>query len=99
MRGAIKYRVHGNKRILVYFHVVISSRVIRQLPNNNIPRATTRDCPYIQTNIVGAIPCGCPYVVYLFFGVALSEMASNELSFFFKQLFSNKKNIIPHPLC
>jgi len=99
MRGAIKYRVHGNKRILVYFHVVISSRVIRQLPNNNIPRACAWDCPYIQTNIVGAIPRASPYVVYLFFGVALSEIASNELSCIFKQLFSNNKNIIPHPLC
>jgi len=37
----------------------------------DIPRATTRDCPYMQINIVGAIPRASPYVVYLFLEVAL----------------------------
>ncbi|OAD22693.1 hypothetical protein THIOM_001491 [Candidatus Thiomargarita nelsonii] len=40
--------------------------LIRQLTKNNIPRATTRDCPYQIRWYVGAIPCGCP-LWYIYF--------------------------------
>jgi len=54
-----------------YLWTIPKNWMLRQLPNNNIPRATTRDCPYNICLLVGAIPCGCPLCgifIFQYFG-------------------------------
>ncbi|MCK5523545.1 MAG: hypothetical protein KAI83_10470 [Thiomargarita sp.] len=40
---------------------------------HEITRATIKDCPYIISSFVGAIPCGCPKVVEVILGTFLKR--------------------------